>query len=133
MLELLLQHTVRAPEAEEVSGRVLANIVHGGAQSGMGAAMGVLFAMLTSTLTRRASELNVQCLANTAWAFATVGQSNKKLFVTLAQVAEPCQKNTSCQTSSACRSSLRPRKRPQCDLHIMNIEVTHSLIRRPGQ
>ena len=37
---------------------------------------------------KRVGELNAQPLANTAWAFATLGQLDEKLFATLAREAE---------------------------------------------
>ena len=37
---------------------------------------------------RHVDKFNVQNLANTAWAFATVGQKNEQLFKVLAKMAE---------------------------------------------
>ena len=37
---------------------------------------------------QRMSDFNVQDLANTAWAFATAGQLDAKLFTTLARASE---------------------------------------------
>ena len=47
-----------------------------------------MFRVLTSMADWRATEFNAQDLANTAWAFATVGSSDEKLFVALASTAE---------------------------------------------
>ena len=47
-----------------------------------------LFAALAISAQRRLSEFNVQGLANTAWAFATVNLLDKKLFAALAREAE---------------------------------------------
>ena len=48
----------------------------------------MLLVALAMTADRRVSEFNRQDLANTAWAFATVGQSDEKLFAALARVAK---------------------------------------------
>ena len=37
---------------------------------------------------RRLDEFNAQSLANTAWAFATLGQQDEQLFQALARMAE---------------------------------------------
>ena len=50
--------------------------------------LSLLFAALTRAAEQRVSEFNAQELANTAWAFATVGQSDTKLVATLARAAE---------------------------------------------
>ena len=39
---------------------------------------------------RRVGDFNAQSLANTAWAFATAGQSDAQLFVALAMAVEQC-------------------------------------------
>ena len=49
-----------------------------------------LFNVIAKMAERRLDEFNAQDLANTAWAFVTVGQSNGSLFVTLASAAERC-------------------------------------------
>ena len=47
-----------------------------------------MFAALARAARWRVSELNAQNLANTAWAFATVDQSDEKLFGLFARAAE---------------------------------------------
>ena len=47
-----------------------------------------LFTALARSAERRLSEFNVQNLANTAWAFATVNRPDEKLFTALARAAE---------------------------------------------
>ena len=47
-----------------------------------------LFTVLAKTADWHMSEFNAQGLANTAWAFAMVGQPDAQLFMALARVAE---------------------------------------------
>ena len=61
-------------------------------QYGMGVCDGPPDAQLLTALAReaerRAGDFNPQGLANTAWAFATLGQADLQLFMTLAREAE---------------------------------------------
>ena len=52
-----------------------------------------LFTALARTAEQRMGEFNVQNLANTAWAFATVGHQKEQLFKALARKAERCMRN----------------------------------------
>ena len=54
----------------------------------MGESLGVLFTTLASAAEQQVSKFNVRDLANTAWGFATVGQSDEKLFAALAGAAQ---------------------------------------------
>ena len=47
-----------------------------------------VFSVLARAAERRQGDLNVQELANTAWAFATAGQSDVELFTAFAGAAE---------------------------------------------
>ena len=47
-----------------------------------------LFVVLGKAVERRLGKFNAQHLANTAWAFATVGQEDARLFMAWAKVAE---------------------------------------------
>ena len=66
-----MQHTVRKAEAGEIGARELANVAYGTAHSGRAELLG-LFTALARAAERRVSDFNVQDIANTAWAFATV-------------------------------------------------------------
>ena len=50
----------------------------------------MLFASLARAVEWRLGNFNVQNLANTAWAFATVAQQDMQLFKALARVAGHC-------------------------------------------
>ena len=47
-----------------------------------------LFTALAREAERRVGDFNPQALANTAWAFATVGQSDAQLVMALAKTAK---------------------------------------------
>ena len=89
-LEPLVQHTVRAAVAGEIGAWGLANVAYGAACSCRGEWLGALFASLARAAGQRMSEteFNAQGLANTAWAFATVGQPDAPLFTALARDAK---------------------------------------------
>ena len=75
-LELLVQQAVHVVEARESDARGLANIAYGAASTF--ATPGHLDAQLLMALAReaerRVGDFNAQDLANTAWAFVTLGQ-----------------------------------------------------------
>ena len=56
--------------------RGLANVAYGAARSGWAVLLGLLFTALARATEHWVSEFTSQNLANTAWAFATVGQSD---------------------------------------------------------
>ena len=59
----------------------IANVAYGATQCiCRGQLPALLLASLAREAERRASELNAQELANTAWAFAKVGQQDEQLF-----------------------------------------------------
>ena len=64
------------------------NVACGAAHSGRAELLGLLFTALARAAELLLSEFNAQNLANTAWAFATVKQSDEKLFTVLARAAE---------------------------------------------
>ena len=78
--------------------RQLANVAYGGTcvckSIGVGKSVDVwkslseLFAAIAKEAERRLDQFNAQQLANTAWAFATVGQKDEQLFKALAKMAE---------------------------------------------
>ena len=69
----------------ELDAQALANIAYGAACSGMGKAHSALFAALAREAEQCLGQFNAQGLANTAWAFATAGQSDALLFEALAR------------------------------------------------
>ena len=71
-VQALVQHTVREAQAGKVGPRALANVAYGAARCGRSAMLSLLFAVLARAVERRLIELNLQEIANTAWAFATV-------------------------------------------------------------
>ena len=70
----LVQRTIQAAEKGTIEGRELANVCYGVAFSSKGKLLGALIAALARAAKRRMHEFNAQELANTAWAFATLGQ-----------------------------------------------------------
>ena len=88
-LASLVRHTTRiVSSSSEIRARELANIAHGVAKSGRGSEMGELMTALARSIERRVGDCNAQELANTAWAFAKVGQLDAVLFAALARAAE---------------------------------------------
>ena len=87
-MEQLVQYTVSAAGTSEIGARGLANVAYGAACSGSGELLGALFAALARVAQRCVGEFKAQGLANTAWAFATVDQSDALLFTALARAAE---------------------------------------------
>ena len=83
----LVEHTVQALREGDVHGRQLSNIAYGAAHGDMGQQMGALFMALAKVAARRMGEFNAQALANTAWAFATVGPPDSQLYTAAAGVA----------------------------------------------
>ena len=83
---------------EQVGARELANVAYGGAgvwkSVGVGksgsfrASLSELFTAIAKEAKHSLDQLNAQELANTAWAFATVGQKDELLFNALARMAE---------------------------------------------
>ena len=73
-----------------MNSRALANIAYGAASSNKGKHMGALFMALGRAVLaeQRMRDFNSQDIANTAWAFATVGHKDERLFSTLAAAAE---------------------------------------------
>ena len=88
MLELLVWHTIRKAMAGHLGARQVANVAYGAANSGSSKSLGPLFIALARAAERRVSDFKPQNLANTAWAFATLGQSDAPLFAALARAAE---------------------------------------------
>merc|ERR1712216_1107224 len=87
MLEVLVQHTVRAAMAGEICGRDLAQVAFGTAYGGSTKSRVALFAALAiaagqhmSDFSRRVVDFNVQNLATTSRALANIGQFDEKLF-----------------------------------------------------
>ena len=78
---MLVQHTLQTAEAGEMSARALANVAYGATRGGGGESAGALFAASARVAERRdlVCEFKPQQLANTAWAFATAGQSDNFL------------------------------------------------------
>ena len=72
-MELLVQRTIQAAVKGMLGGRQLANVCHGVAFSSKGKVLGALIAALARAAERRMHEFNAQDLANTSWAFATLG------------------------------------------------------------
>ena len=89
-MEPFVQHTLRAARAEEIDARPIANMVYGAACSGRGKSLGMLFMVLARAAELCMDNFKAQNLANTAWAFTTVGQSEVSLFRVLARAAELC-------------------------------------------
>ena len=85
---MLVQHTVRKADAAYIGARELANAAHGAAHSDKSLSLVALFAASASAAEWRLAEFNAQGLANTAWAFTKVKQSDEKLFTALARVSE---------------------------------------------
>ena len=79
---------MRASGTGEIGAREVANMVYGAARISIGELLGVLFKALATAAEHRVSKLNEQELANTAWSFATVTQSDEKLFATLVRAVE---------------------------------------------
>jgi hypothetical protein len=86
-LEPLVQQTIHAAECGEIHARGLANVAYGAAVSGLAKTLGELFTALARASECRVGEFTTQELANTAWAFATVGRSDPSLFLALAKNA----------------------------------------------
>eukprot|EP00746_Dinoflagellata_sp_MGD_P109548 gnl/MRDRNA2_/MRDRNA2_46926_c0_seq1.p1 gnl/MRDRNA2_/MRDRNA2_46926_c0~~gnl/MRDRNA2_/MRDRNA2_46926_c0_seq1.p1 ORF type:complete len:587 (-),score=107.87 gnl/MRDRNA2_/MRDRNA2_46926_c0_seq1:178-1938(-) len=89
-LKPLVQQTVRAARTGSIGPRQLANVAYGMACSGRGGALTTVFATFAKAAEPVAEEFNAQELANTAWAFATVGHPDMgtlKLFKALANTA----------------------------------------------
>ena len=63
-------------------------MAHAAVRSGLGKFLGPLFAALAEQAKQRLGEFNAQELANTAWAFAKVGQLDEALFAELAMQAK---------------------------------------------
>ena len=78
-------HTVRKAVAGEIGARVLANVAYGAARSGRGESAGVLLTALGRAAERLVSEFNDQELAISAWALATVDESDGRLLTALAR------------------------------------------------
>ena len=90
-MEPLAKHTTQAVDARKMDKRALANIAYGAASSNKGKHMGALFTALARAAAaeeQRMRNFNSQELANTAWAFATVGHNAEWLFSTLSAAAE---------------------------------------------
>ena len=83
-----MQHTVRTGRVGKLGARELANIVYGAARNGREKWMGTMFMVLARAAEQQVGDFNAQGLANTAWAFATAGQSDALLFMMLARAAE---------------------------------------------
>ena len=67
----------------------MANIAYGAARSSKKKLTGSMFVALASAAAEwRTRDFNSQALANTAWAFATVGHKEEPLFMVLASAAE---------------------------------------------
>ena len=89
-MEPLAKHTTQAVDARKVHVRELANIAYGAASSSKGKQNGALFMALAraAVAEQRMRDFSSQELANTAWAFATVGHQREQLFASLAAAAE---------------------------------------------
>ena len=97
-LEPLVQHTTRAAMKGHFGSRALANVAYGAASVwksvgvGKSGRFGVSLSELLAAIAKEAKqclhESNAQDLANTAWAFATVGQKDELLFNVVARMAE---------------------------------------------
>eukprot|EP00746_Dinoflagellata_sp_MGD_P081956 gnl/MRDRNA2_/MRDRNA2_325573_c0_seq1.p1 gnl/MRDRNA2_/MRDRNA2_325573_c0~~gnl/MRDRNA2_/MRDRNA2_325573_c0_seq1.p1 ORF type:complete len:115 (-),score=10.24 gnl/MRDRNA2_/MRDRNA2_325573_c0_seq1:65-409(-) len=83
--EKLIQHTVRAAAAGDLSARVISNVAYGAAQIRGGKSMNRLFQALAGAAEASVSDFNAQDISNTAWAFATAEQSDAQLFTALAR------------------------------------------------
>ena len=93
-----MQHTIRAAMKGHLGARELANVAYGAAGTwksvGVGISVGFtsslceLFAAIAKEAKQRLDQFNGQGLANTAWAFATVGQKDDQLFKALPRIAE---------------------------------------------
>ena len=72
--------------------RAFANVAYAAAgvwkSVGFTSSLCELFAAIAKEAKQRLDQFNVQGLANTAWAFATVGQKDDQLFKALARMAE---------------------------------------------
>ena len=78
--------------------RQLANVAYGGTRVWKSVRVGKsinfwkssseLFAAIAKEAEQRLDQFNAQGLANTAWAFATVGQQDEQLFKALARMSE---------------------------------------------
>ena len=83
---------MRADMKGQFDARVLANVAYGAAgvckSVSVGKFLGELFAAISKEGEWRLDEFNAQDLANTGWAFATVGQQDEQLFKALAKMAE---------------------------------------------
>ena len=88
-VEPLAKRTTQAVDARKMNSRALANIAHGAASSNKGKCMGALFMALgrAAVAEPRMRDFNSQEFANTAWAFATVGHKDERLFSMLAAAA----------------------------------------------
>ena len=92
-----MRHTVRAGQAGQLDAQALSITAHTAASSGMGEKLGVLFEFLARAAEQRMSDFNVQGIANTAWAFATVRSSDAQLFAALARASEVCMDDLNAQ------------------------------------
>ena len=98
-VEALAKHTSQAVDARKPGARQLANIAYGAARSSEGKHMGALFTALARAAAEwRMKDFNPQGLANTAWAFATVGHKDERLFSTLAAAAERRIRDFNCSS-----------------------------------
>ena len=81
-MEPLAKRTTQAVDARKMNSRALANIAYGAASSNKGKHMGALFMALGRAVLaeQHMRDFNSQNLANTAWAFATVGHKEELLF-----------------------------------------------------
>eukprot|EP00746_Dinoflagellata_sp_MGD_P094416 gnl/MRDRNA2_/MRDRNA2_37518_c0_seq1.p1 gnl/MRDRNA2_/MRDRNA2_37518_c0~~gnl/MRDRNA2_/MRDRNA2_37518_c0_seq1.p1 ORF type:complete len:143 (+),score=20.14 gnl/MRDRNA2_/MRDRNA2_37518_c0_seq1:284-712(+) len=85
-LQPLVQHTMQLMQKATIGGRQLVNVAYGGARS-MGNKLNESFGYfckdLASALEAQTDHLNERELANSAWAFATIGRSDSPLFARL--------------------------------------------------
>jgi len=92
-----MQHTIRGAVNGQFGARQFANVAYGAAgvwkSVGVGksgsfrASLSELFAAIAKEAKQSLDQFNAQNLANTAWAFATVGQKDELLFNALARMA----------------------------------------------
>lgn len=83
-----MQHTVHKADTGEIGERQLANSAHGAAHSGRAESALLLFAALARAAEPRLLEFKAQSFANMAWVFATVKESDEKLFTASSRAAE---------------------------------------------
>ena len=93
-----MQHTIRTAIKGHFDARGLAQMAYGAASVwksvGVGKSVGFrsslceLFAAIAKEAKQCLDQFNAQDFANTAWAFATVGQKDDQLFKALAKMAE---------------------------------------------